>query len=279
MKRNEILAVAAIAAVWLPGGLALARVWSEVDYASHGFLVPLVALWTATAHRARLAELTPQPTPIAGLGLAAAALVYLGALLLDDATVIGLAAVATVVFTVWGLRGPAWVSQLRFPLAYLLFMVPLPAAWVTPLILRLQLWVSTLAIGILQRAGVAIHREGNVLTLPGDASLFVAEACSGITSLITLLPIGVFVAYFSEVRPLRRGLLVAAVVPIALAGNLLRVLLTVGLAIGVSVEVATRGPLHEWLGVGTYVLGCLCLIGVGAAMRALWPDRPAAAAP
>ena len=111
-----------------------------------------------------------------------------------------------------------------------------------------------------------------MLTLPGDTSLFVAEACSGITSLITLLPIGVFVAYFTESELRRRVLLVLAVLPIALAGNLLRVVLTVWLAMHYDVEFATHGPLHEWAGVATYVIGCLCLLALGRLMRMAWPE-------
>jgi exosortase len=127
---------------------------------------------------------------------------------------------------------------------------------------------------MLQNGGVAIYREGNVMTLPDDKSLFVAEACSGITSLITLIPIGVFVAYFTEGRLSRRLVLIAAVLPIALAGNLLRVILTVLIAIHVDLETATSGPLHEWAGVGTYVIGCGCLLGIGALMRRVWPEAP-----
>ena len=67
--------------------------------------------------------------------------------------------------------------------------------------------------------------------------------------------------------------------PIALAGNLLRVILTVVLAIEVDVAFATEGPLHEWAGVATYVLGCVCLLAVGEALRRLsaGPSRDAVA--
>jgi exosortase len=141
------------------------------------------------------------------------------------------------------------------------------------LIVKLQLIVSTAAVRVLQTGGVAIFREGNVLTLPGDRSLFVAEACSRMTSLITLIPIGIFVAYFTDSVTWRRVGIVLAVIPIALAGNLLRVILTVMLAIEVDVEYATKGPLHEWAGVATYVLGVLCLMGVGGLLRRFGPSE------
>ena len=73
--------------------------------------------------------------------------------------------------------------------------------------------------------------------------------------------------------------LVLTVVPVALAGNLLRVILTVILSTRVSVEYATQGPLHDWAGVATYLVGCLVLLGVGSLMRRWIPERDAGAEP
>ena len=272
ISRIEIALIATLVVVWIPGIGQLAGVWHTVEYASHGFLVPFVALWAATAHRAELGRLGSRPWPGGRILMALATICYLAALVLRNPTLLGLVAVASVVATVLTLRGVAWLSTLRFSLAYLLFMVPLPIGWVTPVIVKLQLLVSSIGVEILQSGGIAIYREGNVLTLPGGQSLFVAEACSGITSLITLLPIGVFIAYFTESIFWRRLVLVGAVIPIALAGNLLRVILTVLLSIHVSVDFATEGPLHEWAGVATYVVGCVCLLGVGAFMRRFLPE-------
>jgi exosortase len=271
INRVEIALIAMLIAIWVPGILRLADVWNTVEYATHGFLVPLVALWTATAHREELASLETKSMRGGGGLLAVVVALYLVALVLRNPSVLGLVAVATVVVTVLALRGVSWVSTLRFSLAYLLFMVPLPPGWVTPVIVKLQILVSSVGVEILQQVGVTVFREGNVLTLPGDVSLFVAEACSGITSLITLLPIGVFIAYFTESILWRRLVLVSAVIPIALAGNLLRVILTVILSTEVSVEFATTGPLHEWAGVTTYLISCLCLIAIGGLMRGFLP--------
>jgi exosortase len=267
--------IAALIVAWVPGILQLAEVWNSLEYASHGFLVPFVALWAATAHREELGRLGSRPVSGGLVLMGGVAGCYLVALVLRNPTLLGLVAVGTVVASVFALRGVAWVKTLRFSLGYLLFMVPLPVAWVTPVIVKLQLLVSSVGVELLQRGGISIFREGNVLTLPGGQSLFVAEACSGITSLITLLPIGVFIAYFTESVLWRRLVLVAAVVPIALAGNLLRVILTVLLSINWSVEFATQGPLHEWAGVATYVIGCLCLLGIGALMRHFLPEDEA----
>lgn len=276
LRRLEAVVVGLVLLAWVPGLRILGEAWRATDYSTHGFLVPFVALWAATAHRVELAALPPRPLRPARVALGLCALAYLGALAMRQPTLLGAVFVATVVVLVVALRGVAWAGRLRFPLGYLVFMIPLPVALVTPVIVELQLVVSTVAVRILQALGIAIHRAGNVLLLPGDVSLFVAEACSGITSLITLIPIGVFIAYFTESGFRRRALLVLCVVPIALFGNLLRVVLTVLLAMRVDVEYATEGPLHEWAGVGTYVVGCLALLAVGALMRRYWPDPESA---
>ena len=99
----------------------------------------------------------------------------------------------------------------------------------------------------------------------------VAEACSGITSVITLLPLGVFLAYFTERTLTRRLVLVAAVFPLAMFGNLLRVVGTILAARWWGVETATTGGLHYSAVILTFVVGCLALIATGWVMRWLVP--------
>ena len=146
-------------------------------------------------------------------------------------------------------------------------MVPVPSSWLVPLILRLRLFVTEAAMAILHAARVPVAQEGNVIILPGGESLFVADACSGVTSIVTLAPLGVFFAYFTERTWGRRSVLVASVIPIAMLGNLLRVVVTVLAARRVGVDAATGSALHDPAGLLTYVLGCLALLAVGAVLR------------
>jgi len=260
--------------VWVPGLRILGETWSRVEHASHGFLVPVVAVWAATGHRAALARLPSAPPAWGPWLLAGCLLAYLPALTLRDPTWLGVVAVATVTSAVLALRGVEWARKLRFPLAYLAFAVPLPQGWVTPLIVELQLLVSSVGVRLLQALGFVVHREGNVLWLPGGDSLFVAEACSGITSLVTLMPIGVFIAYFVDHVAWRRAFIVMSVLPIALATNLLRVVLTIVLAIEVGPAFAAEGPPHEWAGVGTYLIGCAGLIMVSLLIKRVGSGGP-----
>ena len=90
--------------------------------------------------------------------------------------------------------------------------------------------------------------------------------------LVLHFPIAMILAYFTD-RVLRRQiLLVASVIPIALMGNLLRVLATVFAANRWGAEAATTGSLHESVGVATYVLGCAVLLAMGTLIRKWIPD-------
>ena len=280
LSPGEWLLVVGVAAAFAPAFIAMSRVWSSVDYASHGYLVPFVALWAATGKRRLLPTLERRRD---NRGLAVLFLSF-GLYLVGAATswtaLQGVAFVVAVAGAVLTLRGPAWLRALSFPIAYLLFMVPLPDAFITPVIVELQLAVSSAGVWLLRLFGLPILRVGNVIEMPGDVSLFVAEACSGITSVVTLLPLGVFLAYFTERTLARRLVICAAVVPIAMAGNLLRVIATVLAAREVGAEAATAGSGHELVGVLSYVLGCLALLGVGWLMgRIAPPSTPGAARP
>jgi exosortase len=115
-----------------------------------------------------------------------------------------------------------------------------------------------------------VVREGNVIVLASGESLFVAEACSGLTSLVTLLPIAVLIAWLAPLPGLRRVALVALVLPVAMAANLLRVVATVLGSEAFGARAMTEEPAHSLLGLSVYVVGCLALLGVS---RWLVPAR------
>lgn len=272
LSQREWGLAALLLVVFAPALAALAGVWSRVDYLSHGFLVPVVALWALLRERPRRARVPVRSDARGAFLLAGALAAYLAGLGSGSVTLQGLALVATVAGAVWFTRGPAFLAAVAFPVAYLLFMVPPPDGWITPLIVRLQLFVSTVSIALLQGLGVAVVRDGNVLTLADGSSLFVAEACSGVTSIITLTPLGVLLAYFGLRSAWLRAALVLAVVPLAMAGNLVRVVLTVLVTERFGLAVATEGPLHELLGLLTYVVACALLLAAAAGLRRL--ERP-----
>src|SRR6185369_13839126 len=116
-------------------------------------------------------------------------------------------------------------SQLRvlaFPTAFLLLMIPLPSIVFNQIAFPLQLQASRFGELALQLFGIPVLREGNVIIL-ANTSLEVAEACSGIRSLISLLTLAIVYGYFSDARVWARTVLTVAAVPVAVVSNAARV--------------------------------------------------------
>ncbi|MBW2269974.1 MAG: exosortase/archaeosortase family protein [Deltaproteobacteria bacterium] len=248
--------------VFAPALAAMASVWSSVDHYSHGFLVPLVSF----AALGRAPRRLPSFDRRGLVGLALSLAVYVAGLVAGSVTLQGLALVGAVAGGVVLLFGSTGLRRWAFPVGFLVFMVPLPAPLITPLILELQFWVSAVAVALLRAGGVPVLREGNVLELPGGESLFVAEACSGITSLVTLVPLAVALAYFAHRRFGRRACIVLAALPAALAFNLLRAVATVAAVRRFGGEVVIESPLHEMAGLVTFSLACLTLVALSAVL-------------
>lgn len=257
-----ILGVAVAPSLW-----ALAQVWSSVDYLSHGFLVPVVSLWIWMRERPQRERIPIAAESMGALGVGVAVLLMAAGVLSSVIWLQGLGVVAAVAAALWWLRGRGWLRAAIFPVSFLLFMVPPPNAWTTPLIVRMQMWVSVVAVDILNTFGEPVLREGNVMYLPGGGALFVAEACSGVTSVITLAPLGVLLGYLGLRTWWARTLLALSVIPLAMAGNLARVLGTAVVADRYSVEVATEGPGHTALGLMTYVIAVGLMLGVDVLLR------------
>ena len=265
MSRASLAWLAAVGLAFTPALLDLARLWASVPYYSHGFLVPVFAWAAASAHRRELGPIGVHPAsgwvwiPVLGayaLGVASASVSLQGLALVG--------AMAAGVFQLWGAAG---LRLLAFPLLFLLFMVPPPPALVSPFIGWLQLQVSIASVEVLRAAGFSIAREGNLLLQPGGESLFIAEACSGITSLLTLTPLAVALAWYTERAWGRRLLIVASVVPLAMAANLLRV---------VAITLATKrwggasvleSSWHEIGGLATFALACAGLLAVSCVVK------------
>ena len=266
MAGAEVAVAIALGVAFAPALVSLARVWSGTDYLSHGFLVPLVSVWIAWATRGRRAAL-PRRRDARGAALVALSLaLYAASLLAGSPSGQGLALVGALAGAVWFLRGTAWLRALAFPIGFLAFAVPIPPDWLAPVIVRLLLFVSSASVGILHALGIEVSRDGNVIGLPSGESLFVAEACSGLTSILTLAPIAALVAYLSPLPASRKVALVALVVPIAMAANLLRVVSTVVGARLWGVGAVTGDPVHVLLGLAVYASACLGLLAMARAL-------------
>jgi exosortase len=266
-----VLCVLAAAVVWMYGGIlsSLARQWASDDNYSHGFFVVPLALYFAWERRAALkaAPAAPSIVGIAVLLLSLGVLLagILGAeLFLSRISLVGV--LAGIVLYVWGRHH---FRLLSFSLAFLLLMIPLPAIIFNQIAFPLQLLASRAGEMAITLAGIPVVREGNVLQLPSQ-TLEVAEACSGIRSLVSLIMLAIVLGHFTERRISRRFLIALAAVPIAIIANAARVAGT-GLASELVSPAAAEGFLHTFSG---WLLFVVAFIGLVTVQRMLARSHP-----
>jgi exosortase len=244
--------------------------WWEIPDFSHGFLVPFFALYLVWSKRETLRSTKIAPS-WSGIGVVLLGLlvlllgVYGAELFLSRVSLIILLAGLVLCFGGWEL-----LKELRFPLLVLLLAIPIPSIIFNQITLPLQTLASKLASALLPLFGVPVLREGNVIELPA-MKLEVAEACSGIRSLVSLFTLSIFYGYFLEKSSLRRTILALASIPIAIAANALRILGT-GLCVQYWDPDKALGFFHEFSGWVMFLVSLGCLFLVHRIMR-LVPAR------
>ena len=243
--------------------------WQNQDN-SHGFLVPLFAAFLIWEKRKTLRDTKIAPCwsgiAVIALGLIILLLgVYGSELFLSRISLIILLAGLVLCF-----GGHQFLKELRFALLVLLLAIPIPAIVFNQITFPLQILASKLASALLPVFGVPVLREGNVIELP-LMKLEVAEACSGIRSLMSLLTLSVFYGYFMEKSNLRRVLLVLASIPIAIAANAVRILGT-GLCVQYWDPDKAMGFFHEFSGWVIFLVSLVCLYTVHRVM-CLFPAK------
>jgi len=216
---------ALLIAAYYPILARLVHQWSYDDDFSHGFFVPPVALFIAWQRREEILKIPFKP---AWWGLAvlvwAVVQAYVGWLsaelfLQRTAFIISLTGMLLV------MGGTALVRILVFPLLLLFFMVPIPALIFNYITFPLQIFASQMAEFCLDLLGIPVFREGNILELASQ-KLSVAEACSGIRSLLTLTFLSLVYSYFFDNKVWMRWFLLFATIPIAILANSGRVTIT-----------------------------------------------------
>jgi exosortase len=267
------LAILASLSVWLYGSTLFHLVgqwWHDPNF-SHGFFVPLFSLYLLWEERDRLGRLTSHPS-WSGLALLFLALCFLvigqmGAeLFLARFSLLVLLAAIVVLFHGWVV-----FRAVLFPWAFLLLMIPIPTIVLNQITFPLQLQASKVAAFTLPLLGVPILREGNVINLPSMA-LEVAEACSGIRSLMSLVTLAIIYGYLMEKRLWMRWVLAIASVPIAIAANSFRIVGT-GLLVQYWDPDKAQGFFHEFQGWLIFVVSLFMLYAVHGLLRILWPEK------
>jgi exosortase len=261
--------IAIAVAIYLPILHFMALQWYSDENYSHGFLIAPLAAFFAWERRAKLRQARIAPSWWGLLPLMLGSLTLMIGRLGTELMNMRLSFVLTLIGLVLLLLGRQIFRILAFPLLFLFLMVPLPESLVNVISFPLQLVAADLAVKALFLLDIPVLREGNIIHLP-NAKLFVAEACSGLRSLMALVTLGVVFAYFFRKTFVERAIIVLSAIPIAILVNSFRVALTGVLTTRFGEGVA-GGVVHETQGLFTFGLAFLLLLAEAAVLARLRP--------
>lgn len=234
--------------------------YNDPDY-SHGFLVPLLSAFLVWQRRDKLAAIPRKPS-LWGMFLviASVGVLFLGSLgaelFLARISLLGVICGLIVYFGGWSL-----LRAMAFPVAFLLFAIPIPVIIYNQIVFPLQFIASKFATSTLELLNLfPIMREGNVLIMP-NMRLEVVEACSGIRSLMSLLALAAGYGYLAERSTPVRWFLFLAMVPLAIVSNGTRVMITALMAHYIGPQ-AAEGFMHEFSGWVIFVVATALFLGL-----------------
>ena len=265
---NWLLALAGLIVVYVPTFVDLSRGAWQSDENVHGPMVLLVALYLFWLKRdIILAE--RRGNLLLGLALLVPGLLlYIvgrsqAILILEIGS--QLPVLAGIVLA---LGGTAALRATAFPIAFLIFMVPLPGFLVDAVTGPLKQHVSVWADAILYALGYPISRAGVILTI-GQYQLLVADACSGLHSMFTLSALGILYLYLVERQGwLHNAFVAACILPIAFFANVTRVIVLVLVTYHFGDE-AGQGFIHGFAGMLLFIVAlCLLFVVDAAVLRA-----------
>ena len=235
---------------------------SDLEDLSYGWYVPLFSLYVLWRERREIAASVGEPT-LAALPLLAFSLFigFLGARGSQVRFEI-LGFVGMLVSLTWTFFGRKTAKQVLFPALFLLFCMPLHS-FLDIVTIHLRHLAVAVAYFVMKGVGVEIVRQGTMLASPsGSFAIDVAEPCSGLRSLFAMAALTAGYAYFTQPTWPRRGVLFALSVPIAVAGNIVRIFSIVAIAATCSADFAT-GFYHDYSGYVVFLVAIALMVACG----------------
>jgi exosortase len=269
-----LLLVLVVSALYAPVLRGLMQQWYDDPNYSHGFFVLPFSAYLIWSKRQRIAEIRNVPS-VGGaiLVIASLAILALGSLgselFLQRISLLGLIAGLIGYFAGW-----QRLRAVAFPVAYLAFMIPLPAVIYNQIVFPLQLLASRFATSCLETVNLfPVLREGNLLILD-HYSLEVVDACSGIRSLTSLVALAMGYSYLVERKLAFRILIVAAMVPVAIISNGTRVVITALLVNYFGIR-AAEGFMHSFSGWVIFLVSVAMMLALHGLISAISRHRAA----
>lgn len=239
--------------------------WIHIPDYSHGFLIPAISLYIAYEKLNKNDVIPFQRHSIGLIVLVAGITMLILGRLAHEFFLMRFSLIFVLVGVIDYLLGRGYTKTLFFPITYLFFMIPLPSILLQKVTFPLQLFVTELSAQSLKAIGIPLLKEGNIIYLSSTV-LEVADACSGIRSLIALLAIGVIVAFYVHKNSVARSVLVFFCIPIAILANAIRVIMS-GVLANLYGSQVVEGFLHSFAGMVTFLIAMVFLVVVSFMLK------------
>ena len=234
--------------------------WTHAEY-SHGFIIPFISAYLIWRSRKELQE-CPKTQSLIGFAFF---LLSLGVFLLgwvgQEEFVQRLSLPLTLLGLVLFLAGKNAFAMVLFPIGYLFLMIPIPYTFYKPLSLKLRLLDADLTTLWSSSLGVPIFQEGYLLHLP-YITLEVADACSGVLSIIALLALGIFYVHLLQLRSWKRLILWTLLIPVSILANVVRIV-TIVVIVHYSGNWILDTTFHQFNGTFNFLLGFMAIVFAG----------------
>jgi exosortase len=243
LRKDTIVIALILALLYIPTLSWLLSSWLTDPYYSHGFLIPVVSgfmLWRAvrTANNIPNGITLEQPYPHGLFVFAFGLCLYI----IGFVMVFPFLSALSFLFTTSGLvlyfYGKPLMRAALFPIAFLIFAIPLPVVFLLRLAYSLQALAARYPTALLDLLGIPVTRVGAEIHLT-DASFVIGLPCSGMNSLISLLALAALFVYLLNCPLYKKATLLCLAVPIAIFANVIRVTSLLLIAHAYGAEMAT----------------------------------------
>ncbi|MFH1283028.1 MAG: exosortase/archaeosortase family protein [bacterium] len=245
--------------IWMWG-----RWFAEESYYSHGILVPFVVIFLVLFKKDDLKEIKPRKNNMGLLMIGMALAIHLASAWTKVYFTSGLSLILLILGLVLYFLGKKYFGKLLYPILFLLFMVPMPLVLIANLSVKLKLFAAQCATILLNKIGIPAMRNGSTIRTM-HSYMEVEGPCSGIRSLISLLALGALVAYFMNTKMIKKWLLLALSIPIAICANIFRVTLLTS-ASEIYGDKFAMGWFHDFSG---FLLFFVAFLGLMVAKKAM----------
>lgn len=259
--KKHIIALGLFLAAYYPTFLVMWHKWFAADsYYSHGILVPFVSIFLIWQDKEELKKIPVKESPWGMTIIIIGLVIYLGTAVLRVNIGNCISMFIVLIGMILHFFGWAMLKRIAFPVAFILFMIPLPSGTIAKISFKLKLFAAELATHLLNYMRIPAIRYGSIIKMH-TSQVVVDDVCSGLRSLISLTALGSIFAYMMQAPLWKRIVLFLSTIPIAIVSNVCRVFILASVSEIWGAE-HIEGFVHDASGYSIFIIAFIMLYGV-----------------